>query len=493
MNACQAVFSVVCASVLLIGCGSSPYQSEKWVTDTELRQKHLDELLSTAAAHEPSSLDPAKDLVLLRSDSVAPLAAVSVTGELQSIADELSNSWMGKPCNCQVRVGPQFGFGGFTYPNGTIVIQAGTLEHLDTQDELAALLAHELAHLWLDHHDKNELQSAAKGVADFAQAVAMLGNDAKARETTLRMGGSTDALVAAAGFTQWNRTQETEADLLAAKILEKSRYSPMAMIALLTKLNKGQGEASVDASAYDEMAKATAKKLKKEDTEISDNQVQKWLSTVSSDLAGGDYLSPQERRQIVRAVIYGLEGATLARSFSSLELDLDELSPVITLKSIHELESTPTSYQALIDRALASEPENLHLLLISFRGLIVRGAHPQATKLAEAFIRRPDTTFSALSAATQYLDQYNVLAAEQRKMLMHMAVAKLVELDLPDAYAADKYYLSTRYEVPVHGVLNEKLCIARTGKVKVRERCELAKKALEADSSFYQALARAGL
>ncbi|MEP1215970.1 MAG: M48 family metalloprotease [Marinobacter sp.] len=482
---------VLSAGLVLAGCSSSPYESEKWSEDAELRQKHLDELVARSEQHAATGRDPRADAISLRSDSVAPLVAAPVTAELQAIAEELSQSWRGEPCHCQVRLGPSFSFGGFTYPHGTIVIQAGTLEFLDSRDELAALMAHELSHLWLDHHEKNKLQSATKGLTDLAQAISIFSNDEDARKTTMRMGGSTDAVVAAAGFTQWNRRQETEADLLASKILEKSRYSPMAMIAMLTKLRKGKEDVPVAGSAYEEMAEVAAKKLKKEETEISDNQIQNWLKAVSEDMGGREYLSSEERRQIVRSVIYGLESATLARSFTSLELDLRTLKPVISLKALHELEPSSPAYHQLVDRALTEEPANLHLQLIKFRAVASVGDRQHAGRMAVAFIENPDATFSVLSAATRFLDQNGTMDDGTRKSLMHKAVARLVELDLPDAYVADQYYLANRYQVPLHDKLNEKLCVAGTGKSNVRQRCELARQALEGNRSFYQLLATA--
>ncbi len=480
----------VCAA--LVGCSSSPYESKEWANDRELRQQQIDKLMAKADQHRADNQDPMEDSVLLRSDSVSPLEAASVTAELQAIAEELSDNWSGEPCHCQVRLGPRYSFGGFTYPHGTIVVQAGTLEYLDTRDEVAALLAHELSHLLLDHHKKNEVQTAAKGLTDLAQAVSIFGNDDNARETTLRMGGSTDALVAAAGFTQWNREQETEADLLATKILEKSRYSPLSMIALLTKLKKGKDEIPVAGSAYEEMATVTANKLRKEETEVSDSQIQKWLSSVASDMGGREYLSSEERRQIVRMVIYDLDGAILARSFTDLQIDLDAVKPVTSLKTIYEYEPASSTYATLVDQALASEPTNLHLQLIKFRAVMAREDWQQGARMARAFIQRPDATFSALSEATRFLDQHPAMSDQERKALMREAVLKLDKLNLPDAYVADQYYLSKRYQVPLRDLLNEKLCEAGTGKVAVRERCELAKQALERQDSFYRMLAQTG-
>ncbi|TPW24875.1 hypothetical protein FH712_00030 [Marinobacter nauticus] len=488
-NKTALVLVAVCFG--LIGCSSSPYQSKDWSTNKEMRQQEINELVVQAGQYQAVGQDPSEDAVRLRSDSVAPLNARDVTPALQAIAEELAESWYGGPCHCQVRVGPSYSFGGFTYPEGTVVIQAGTLEYLDTRDEVAALLAHELSHLWLNHHQKNELQSTTKGITDLAQAISLFGNDDKARETTLRMGGSTDALVAAAGFTQWNRQQETEADLLAVKILEKSRYSPMAMIALLTKLKNDKEGIPVAGSAYEEMMTVAALKARKQEAEVSDNQLQKWLSSVASDMGGREYLSSEERRNIVRMVIYDLDGAILARSFTDLQIDVDALAPVTSLKTIHTYRPASKDYAQLVDRALASEPENLHLQLLKFRALLARGEHQKAREMAEAFIARPDASFSVLSEATRFLDQQSGLSDTDKKRLMHDAVSRLADLDLPDAYVADEYYLSKRYQVPGVSALKEKLCEAGAGKVAVRERCDLARQALERNVSFYELLARA--
>jgi Zn-dependent protease with chaperone function len=485
----QTVLLLLAMPLVLIGCSSSPYQSKEWTTDKETRERHVNELVAQAGEYQADGQDPSGDAVRLRSDSVAPLAARDVTQELQAIAEELARTWYGGSCHCEVRVGPSYSFGGFTYPEGTIVIQAGTLEYFDTRDEVAALLAHELSHLWLDHHQKNELQSTTKGITDLAQAISLFGNDEKARETTMRIGGSTDALVAAAGFTQWNREQETEADLLAVKILEKSRYSPMAMIALLTKLKNDKEGIPLAGSAYEEMMTVAALKARKQEAEVSDNQLQKWLSSVASDMGGREYLSSEERRNIVRMVIYDLDGAILARSFTDLGIDVEDLAPVTSLKTIHTYPPASKDYVQLVDRALASEPENLHLQLLKFRALLARGETQEAQEMAKGFIARPDAGFSVLSEATRFLDQLAGLAPNQKKQLMHGAVSKLAALDLPDAYVADEYYLSNRYQVPGISKVKEKLCEAGAGKVAVRERCDLAKQALERNVSFYQLLA----
>lgn len=485
----RAMWLVLGVSLGLTGCSSSPYQSKEWTSNKEMRTKQVNELVAQADLYQSEGLDSSRDAVRLQSDSVAPLDAPGVTAELQAIAEELAESWYGGPCHCEVRVGPSYSFGGFTYPEGTVVIQAGTLEYLDTRDEVAALLAHELAHLWLNHHQKNELQSTTKNVMDLAQAISIFGDDEKAREATMRIGGSTDALVAAAGFTQWNREQETEADLLAVKILEQSRYSPMAMIALLTKLKNSKDEIPVAGSAYEEMMTVAALKARKQETEVSDNQLQNWLSSVASDMGGREYLSSEERRNIVRMVIYDLDGAILARSFTDLGMEVEELAPVASLKAIHTYEPASKAYEQLVDRALASEPQNLHLQLLKFRGLLARGEEQKAREMAKRFINRPDATFSVLSEATRFLDQVAGLTEQQKKQLMHEALSKLAALDLPDAYVADEYYLSNRYQVPGISMVKQKLCEAGAGKVAVRERCVLAKQALERNLSFYQLLA----
>ena len=62
-----------------------------------------------------------------------------------------------------------------TYPNGTIVINTGLLSVLHTEDELVAVLAHEVAHFVLDHHMQNinaEIQRQRR--AEIGAAIATI-------------------------------------------------------------------------------------------------------------------------------------------------------------------------------------------------------------------------------------------------------------------------------------------------------------------------------
>jgi len=59
----------------------------------------------------------------------------------------------------QVIIAPSAAFGAYTLPNGGIFVNLGTILALRSEDEVAALLGHEIAHLLLRHHDSDEYRN----------------------------------------------------------------------------------------------------------------------------------------------------------------------------------------------------------------------------------------------------------------------------------------------------------------------------------------------
>jgi Zn-dependent protease with chaperone function len=57
----------------------------------------------------------------------------------------------GRPCSINLLILKNPTINACTYPNGTIVLNTGLLASLHSEDELVAILAHEIAHFVLDH------------------------------------------------------------------------------------------------------------------------------------------------------------------------------------------------------------------------------------------------------------------------------------------------------------------------------------------------------
>ncbi|MDQ6993825.1 MAG: M48 family metalloprotease [Mariprofundus sp.] len=127
----------------------------------------------------------------------------------------------------------------YAMPGGFIFITTGLIRKAASEDELAAVLAHEVAHLVLDHPIgsvksqyrnalmKDILAEAGKNASKQAQKVAKLAGG---------LNNLSNMMVdfAAKGYS---RSKEEDADMEAITILKSSGYDPKALPSILAKLH----------------------------------------------------------------------------------------------------------------------------------------------------------------------------------------------------------------------------------------------------------------
>jgi predicted Zn-dependent protease len=128
----------------------------------------------------------------------------------------------------------------FCMPGGRIAFYSGILTKLNlTDDEVAAVMGHEIAHALREHARKqagqNALTSTVARVGGSLLA-GYLGFDPRIGDA----GGTAVAQVTALGFS---RSDESEADLVGLDLAARAGYDPRAGVALWTKMaaiNKSQ-------------------------------------------------------------------------------------------------------------------------------------------------------------------------------------------------------------------------------------------------------------
>ncbi|MAO40468.1 MAG: peptidase M48 [Pseudohongiella sp.] len=122
----------------------------------------------------------------------------------------------------------------FALPGGYVYINRGLLLYLKSEDELAAVLAHEIGHITARH----AIQQQARG--RLASTAATVGGVVAAVATGSGYIGSELAQIgsiwAAAGVSGFGRENELEADSLGAEYLRNAGYNPRAMIDVLSVL-----------------------------------------------------------------------------------------------------------------------------------------------------------------------------------------------------------------------------------------------------------------
>lgn len=147
----------------------------------------------------------------------------------------------------------------YCYPNGTIVVNTGLLANLHSEDELVAVLSHEIAHFVLDHSVKNVTaaiarQKRAEFWAAFATGLAAVADGVLTVRNEYHIPGAITAGVAVASAAiassvverlgmKYNHDQELEADNLAQEILIKLGYNKYALATVLKRIaNKRESE-----------------------------------------------------------------------------------------------------------------------------------------------------------------------------------------------------------------------------------------------------------
>jgi predicted Zn-dependent protease len=128
----------------------------------------------------------------------------------------------------------------FATPGGHIFITRGLAETLTSEDALAAVLAHEIAHIQLQHSvaliKSLRLTRDLSKTADRAASIAA--REASLNERKTLFDNAVRDMVTTLIVNGYTRDQEFQADIYAVKLLTLAGYSPAGMVEALTMLQK---------------------------------------------------------------------------------------------------------------------------------------------------------------------------------------------------------------------------------------------------------------
>ncbi len=114
----------------------------------------------------------------------------------------------------------------FATPGGYIYINRGLIGYLNSEAQLAAVLAHEIAHITARHPSRQKRARTTSNIAAFTLAILTGSGEV----------GEAASMWGAATISGYGRDMELEADELGAKFLARSGYRPQAMIDVITLL-----------------------------------------------------------------------------------------------------------------------------------------------------------------------------------------------------------------------------------------------------------------
>lgn len=192
---------------------------------------------------------------------------------LQSVIDKLVEGRKEKFTKPRLLIYSASDFDGRSDANGNLLVSTEALRLIDSEDELAALLSHEMAHVVAgDAAKKSLLQRFPVGVNTMT-AMAAAGDrlvraqkqntdtptESKAARRGLR--GSQDLSEFWGDFLapNWNKKQEREADHVGFDMMVAAGYDPAAFSAFFAKLNAAQLKRGARMAALKDELKALAK------------------------------------------------------------------------------------------------------------------------------------------------------------------------------------------------------------------------------------------
>lgn len=191
--------------------------------------------------------------------------APELNAYLNSILDNILAQWDGTPVNVQVQVVHSQNFAPYADAFGMISVPIGALANIESEDELALLISHEVSHILMRHHERDAVVQQNKENVDYVAKAVIMANVVRDYDM-VKQGGSrslqynpsdqsseniSQAMIYNAVIqtvsdsvwnTAWKRKQEDEADLLGFDLAIRAGYSPRANDHVLERLKDFQGK-----------------------------------------------------------------------------------------------------------------------------------------------------------------------------------------------------------------------------------------------------------
>ena len=137
----------------------------------------------------------------------------------------------------QFHVIPQKDINAFALPGGQVFVNVGTIQAADNEAELAGVIAHEMAHVYMQHSIKQMKQNQGPSIlAGLGQILgSMIGGVGGALAS---LGGQ---MVGGMWSMKYSRGDEAQADAVGAIIMYKAGFDPHYLAMFFQKLQKEAG------------------------------------------------------------------------------------------------------------------------------------------------------------------------------------------------------------------------------------------------------------
>ena len=224
------------ATLLLSGCGSVPVTGRKQmllVSDSEVIESSLTQYSDYMKSATPSTNTKGKAMVTRVGKNIA--AATEAYLKANGLSNEIKNF------NWEFNLVKDNQVNAFCMPGGKIVVYEGLLNLVSSDDELAVVIGHEVAHAVAKHSNERISQQL------LTQYGAKILNQALSEKSASiqQIGNTVYGLGAQYGVTlPFSRKHESEADYMGLIFMTMAGYNPNTAITFWQKMS-ANGSASV--------------------------------------------------------------------------------------------------------------------------------------------------------------------------------------------------------------------------------------------------------
>jgi predicted Zn-dependent protease len=224
------------ATLLLSGCGSVPVTGRKQmllVSDSEVIESSLTQYSDYMKSATPSTNTKGKAMVTRVGKNIA--AATEAYLKSNGLTNEIKNF------NWEFNLVKDNQVNAFCMPGGKIVVYEGLLNLVSSDDELAVVIGHEVAHAVAKHSNERISQQLLTqyGAKILSQALSEKSNSIQ------QIGNTVYGLGAQYGVTlPFSRKHESEADYMGLIFMTMAGYNPHTAISFWQKMS-ANGNASI--------------------------------------------------------------------------------------------------------------------------------------------------------------------------------------------------------------------------------------------------------
>ncbi len=205
-------------------------------------------LFSSSCTHLTSKEEEelGKKLMLYVKTHLVLIEDPSIVNYVNRIGEHIVAQLPSPPFDFRFYVVKEDVYNAFAGPAGHVFINSGLLAAMESEDELAGILGHEIAHVLCRHISEQIERSQKIGLATLAGVLTgiFLGGSAAAAI-------STSSIAAGQSLTlKYSRENETEADQVGLKYLTKAGYGGEGLLKMLQKIRAKRWFGPEDIPSY---------------------------------------------------------------------------------------------------------------------------------------------------------------------------------------------------------------------------------------------------